>query len=422
MMRANLVVALLAALCMVGCGGGGSSSVAAATNNGGGTGGTTTPTGSNVQSVIVDNGPSVVASSNSPAVNTLYTDVTICMPGTSTCQTIDHIQVDTGSSGLRILSSVLTLSLPVQQDSSGNTFAECVQFVDGSSWGTLRTADVKISGEAASNQAVQVIGDPAFAVPSACSASGTTENTVTAFGANGILGVGPFIQDCGPACTQQGHAVYFSCASNGTCADTAMALTAQVSNPVASFTTDNNGVIIQLGPVSGTAASVSGSLIFGIGTQGNNGIGTAKVYTLDSNGSLTTTYKGTSLGQSFIDSGSNAYYFPDSTITVCAKGTSAPGFFCPSSTLSLTGTIIGANQVMANVSFSVANAVSLFQGSAIAAAATLAAPSTSVAADGSTFTGTNTFDWGLPFYYGRSVYTAIENQNTSAGLGPYFAF
>ena len=32
------------------------------------------------------------------------------------------------------------------------------------------------------------------------------------------------------------------------------------------------------------------------------------------------------------------------------------------------------------------------------------------------------FDWGLPFYFGRSVYTAIENQNTSAGMGPYFAF
>jgi cell division protein FtsI/penicillin-binding protein 2 len=75
------------------------------------------------------------------------------------------------------------------------------------------------------------------------------------------------------------------------------------------------------------------------------------------------------------------------------------------------------------VSFSVANADSLFKGStAIAAAATLAAPSTSVAADGSTFDGTQTFDWGLPFYYGRTVFTAIENQNTSAGLGPYFAF
>jgi hypothetical protein len=32
------------------------------------------------------------------------------------------------------------------------------------------------------------------------------------------------------------------------------------------------------------------------------------------------------------------------------------------------------------------------------------------------------FDWGLPFFYGRTVYTAIESQATPAGVGPYFAF
>jgi hypothetical protein len=32
------------------------------------------------------------------------------------------------------------------------------------------------------------------------------------------------------------------------------------------------------------------------------------------------------------------------------------------------------------------------------------------------------FDWGLPFYFGRTVFTAIESQNTPAGPGPYFAF
>jgi hypothetical protein len=32
------------------------------------------------------------------------------------------------------------------------------------------------------------------------------------------------------------------------------------------------------------------------------------------------------------------------------------------------------------------------------------------------------FDWGLPFFFGRTVYTAIEGQSTPAGVGPYFAF
>ena len=35
---------------------------------------------------------------------------------------------------------------------------------------------------------------------------------------------------------------------------------------------------------------------------------------------------------------------------------------------------------------------------------------------------TDTFDWGLPFFYGRSVYTAIQGAVTSVGTGPYVAF
>jgi Protein of unknown function (DUF3443) len=409
--RANLIAALVGMLCVVGCGGGDGS-----VSSG--------PKGGNVQAITVDSGPPLIAGSNSPAVNTLYTTVRICASGTDNCQDIDHIQVDTGSSGLRILSTALTLSLPLQQDSNGNVIVECVHFVDGSSWGPFRQADIKIANEVASNQKIQVIGDSAYpTVPTACIGTGATENTVTDFGANGILGIGPFIQDCGPACTQAGGATYYLCTSSTACTDSAMPLAMQITNPVASFAADNNGVIIELPAVSGTAASVSGSLTFGIGTLGNNGLGTAKVLTLDGIGALTTNYNTKTLASSFIDSGSNAYYFPDDTIHVCESTTSTPGFFCPATTLNLSATLVGINGVSSSVNFGVANASSLFSGSStVAAAVNLAAPSTTVAADGSTFDGSDTFDWGLPFYFGRKVYTAIENQNTSAGMGPYFAF
>jgi hypothetical protein len=33
-----------------------------------------------------------------------------------------------------------------------------------------------------------------------------------------------------------------------------------------------------------------------------------------------------------------------------------------------------------------------------------------------------TFDWGLPFFFGRNVFTAIESQNTPGGVGPYWAY
>jgi Protein of unknown function (DUF3443) len=410
--RANLIAALIGMLCVVGCGGGGSVA-----------GGGSTPSGSNVQAVTVDSGPAAIAGSNTPAVNTLYTTVTICVPGTSTCQDIDHIQVDTGSSGLRIISTALTLSLPLQKDSNGNVIAECVHFVDGSSWGPLRQADIKIAGETAGNQAVHIIGDTAYqTIPSGC--TGTPENTVTAFGANGILGVGPFIQDCGSWCVQSGGATYYTCTSNTTpsCTDTGMPLALQLTNPVTAFATDNNGVIIELPAVSSTAATVSGSLIFGIGTQSNNGLGTAKVVMLNASGAFTTDYKARMLGQSFIDSGSNAYYFPDDTIARCGQNTHAPEFFCPGTTLNLSATITGTNNVTLSINFNVADANNLFKtSSTVAAAVGLAHPSTSVGADGSIFTGADTFDWGLPLYFGRNVYTAIENKNTSAGMGPYFA-
>ena len=34
----------------------------------------------------------------------------------------------------------------------------------------------------------------------------------------------------------------------------------------------------------------------------------------------------------------------------------------------------------------------------------------------------STFDWGLPFYIGNTVFTAIEGYTTAVGTGPYVAF
>ncbi len=419
-MRGPLISLLACLFCLAACGGGGSG-VSAGGSSGGGGGGT----GSNVQAVVVDQGPPGLG--NTADVNILFTSVTVCVPGSTTCQTIDHIQVDTGSSGLRIISSVLSLSLPLLADAGNNALVECTQFVDGYSWGPLRQADVKIGGETAAGLAIQVIGDSAYPnVPSGCSSTGTAESTVAAFGANGVLGIGTFIQDCGPGCAQNAsNGIYYACPTNTTCAQAAVPADQQVSNPVASFATDNNGISITLPAVSGSgAASVSGSLTFGVGTQGNNALGSAAIYTVDPNlGSLKTTYQSTNLTDSFIDSGSNALYFPDSSIATCASNTAAPGFYCPPSTLNLTATIQGLNGTSAPVSFSVANAVSLFStSSTVTAASNLAAPSTTASGGSDQFNGSTSFDWGLPFYYGRTVYTVLEGRTAGGTAGPYFAF
>jgi Protein of unknown function (DUF3443) len=32
------------------------------------------------------------------------------------------------------------------------------------------------------------------------------------------------------------------------------------------------------------------------------------------------------------------------------------------------------------------------------------------------------FDWGVPFFFGRNVFVAIDGQQTPSGLGPYWAY
>src|SRR6266699_3808559 len=132
------------------------------------------------------------------ALNQPFATVTICVPGTSNCQMIDGILVDTGSMGLRILSSAVTLPLPQQTGAGGAPLVECLPFVDGITWGPVQTADIKLAGEQASAAAIQVIGVDRFpTIPSGCTSQGSAEETQADLSANGILGVGMFRQDCG---------------------------------------------------------------------------------------------------------------------------------------------------------------------------------------------------------------------------------
>jgi hypothetical protein len=399
-------LALVAILSVMSCGGGDSPASSSTTGP--------VAAASNVVSVVVDSGPTAT----SGAVNTLYATVTICVPGSTTqCQTIDHIQVDTGSYGLRVLAPVLTLTLPVTTASDGNSLVECTQFVDGYSWGPVALADVKISGESASSVPIQVIGDPNFsAVPANCSSTGTAEDTVATFGANGILGIGVFEQDCGTGCVSSADlGIYYSCTQAGACVSTAVAINSQVPNPVYLFPTDNNGTIIDMSAVPDPgAATVTGSLIFGIDTQANNKSGSQTVLTVDpNNGNFTTVFNGQSLTDSFIDSGTNGLYFNDSSITACASSNYS-GFYCPSNTLSFSATLTGQNAVSATSTFNVENAQTIATDNPTFTAFTALA--------GTYPSDTLAFDWGLPFYYGRRVATAIENHSTAVNTGPYIAF
>ncbi|HVY05297.1 MAG TPA: DUF3443 domain-containing protein [Burkholderiales bacterium] len=375
---------------------------------GGGGGGSSTPAGKqgpNVAGIVVESGPTA-------NVNLLFTTVTVCAPGTSRCQSIDHVLVDTGSVGLRLLNSVLSSSLALPQSTSGGTpVVECGQFAAGFTWGPVKLADVKMASETAANIPIQVVADPAFStIPAGCSNTGASIDTVATMGANGILGLDVFRQDCGTGCAQSALNIYFLCPSS-TCTATALPLAQQLQNPVGHFAVNNNGFVIDLPAIAAAGASrVDGTLAFGIGTQGNNGLGSARILDVDpATATFTTVVNGTTYAHSFMDSGSNAYFF-SSGIAVCG---SSADFYCPASTQTFNATNRGPGGTNIPVSFQVANAESLFAGRPFAFAYNNLAGTDPVNA---------TFDWGLPFFFGRSVFLALDGAATPGGSGPYLAF
>jgi len=391
---------------------------AGATSQTGGASGGPSTSDPNVVAITVDPGPS----GNNPYIDGAYASVTFCEPMTNNCQTVDHLLIDTGSVGVRVLESKINLNLPAATSTAGKNLAECLPFLSGTSWGPVRVADVNIGGETASNLRVQLIGETTYALAADC--SGTPINDLATLGLNGILGVGINVEDCGTACASQttNPGLYYACtaARTGGCAVTTLPVASQIANPISVFSVDNNGLSIQLPSIPENGAqSVSGQLVFGIGTRSNNGLGSAKVIQSDANGlSMTTFPVGGTAYNSIIDSGSNGLYFLNSTtakLSVCTSG-SWIGFYCPQTTTALGASLRGKDNSAVPVSFSVANA-SKFP-SQNCAFSTVGAPMTGYPTD-PTIPG---FDWGLPFYFGRTVFTALETKNTPAGTGPYFAF
>jgi hypothetical protein len=153
-------------------------------------------------------------------------------------------------------------------------------------------------------------------------------------------------------------------------------------------------------------------MIFGVGTQANNALGSATVLTLDNNFSITTSFNGSSMSNSFIDSGSNGFFFDDNSIAACQVAT---GFYCPSTPVTgLTAVNTGFNGTTSTVTFGVVNAESNFNnfpGDAVF-------PNSAGPSDG-TFTS---FDFGLPFFYGRNVFTTIQGSTAPGGVTPYWAY
>lgn len=394
---------LMAAATLAGCGGGdGGSSNSTSSSSGNSSSGA-----KNQTIVTVAHGVEGVA--NIPTVS-----VTVCAPGSATnCQTIGNVLVDTMSYGLRLTNTAASQvlgSLGVETDRGGNQIAECSLFADGYMWGTVRTADVKIGGETASNLPIAIAGDMTSSAPTSCSdrSVGGALNTASAIGANGILGVGVTPYDCGSSCVDDASdSTYYSCADGSNCTQTTIALANQVTNPVTKFSTDSNGVVLAMATAdSAGSSSVTGTLTFGIGTQSNNTYSASRKLMTDSYGDVNSTMVNASYsGFAFFDSGSNAYFFVDSSLATCSDGV----FFCPASTTtrSVTVSSYSGTSTSTEVTMEIANADTLYQ-------------SGNYAFDDLAGAGVpGAVDIGLPFFYGTSVYFGYDQTPLGGTQKPY---
>lgn len=377
---------------------------------------------------------------SSVLMNIPTVSIKICTPGTSNCQVISNILLDTGSTGLRLYSQAISIPLGTVQASSGVPYGECYQFGSAVSyWGTVQTADVYLggaglTGEKISSLNFQVMNSTFKSVPTDCSQNGTFQiSSGPDFdGYNGLIGIQPFTLDCGENCTpDSAAAIYYTCPTNSsTCSNVSlMPSSMQVPNPVARLGSDGNGFVVQVPTVAenGAASLSGGFVVFGIGTQSDNQPSGVTVIPNDSYGSFLTVFDGQSLPYSFIDSGSNDLAFPtpnSSTIPSCSfsLGGNTITMFCPQSPESFTAILTSnsgsSNQL--NVGFQLMNGETAWEDPVNTIYSNIGEPITDGTLSGNGSSVAQTFDWGLPIFFGKTIYFGMENSSIPGlGSGPF---
>jgi hypothetical protein len=356
--------------------------------------------------------------------NIPYTSVKVCVAGSTTnCRVVNGIVLDTGSVGLRLFASKLQGSGFSPLAVSGGGLGECFNFIASVAWGSVAQADIYMGGEVAKNTPIQIMDDlNRFSpIPSGCNPGGLpvlSSPSALAAGANGVLGIGDLPNDL------NGDVTYYSCANN-TCAILSTPGTF-VLNPVSNIhsdvsgagSTDYNGVALSMNTVSsGGQAADYGNLALGIGPAANDTAGASvQVFLANSSGFMEAKLGNTTL-PAYLDTGTNAYAFNAiPAISQCSSNNPSNGpWYCPASTLleQITNEGFNGSPKSTPAPFSVGNAQQLSQ-NGVWTEPEMAGPIASL------------FDWGMPFFYGRTVYIGVGPAYLSSSFtsvdAPFFAY
>jgi hypothetical protein len=386
---------------------------------------------------------------NGNAINVPYVSLSICQPNTNNCVTLDHVLLDTGSTGLRVVSSLVDKLNLQPLNINGSQINECITFGTGYTWGPVARADIRLGGQTARNIPINLLGGSNISVPNACSeyAMPPYESSVETFGSNAIIGVNPSIFDTGniyadPDINAGGG--YYTCNANdesGTtsCSYYYLSESQQVANPIAFLTDENgvalnnNGLILSLPAVNSAAANeVTGSLTFGINTQVNNVLNkNAPILqgTLQFGNPIVTI--GSNYAESnwtaLFDSGTQGYLITNNGNLLCAPDTETnptgpyAGLLCPIQPLNLTANITSYNFVGDSVAnaFKITNALTWINDFPNAHVY----PNLGYYMPGNDNVASGIFIWGLPFFLGKDVYLGFT-QRTVDGVesSPFNSF
>lgn len=370
----------------------------------------------NVVPLVVDRGYNGLAS------NTSFITLTVCIPNTNDCQVLDHVFVDTGSTGLRINQSALNINLR-SINFYESTIYQCMKFGEGYTFGPAATADVRIGGETAKNIPVQVFNDVDHSnVPTDCS-NGLPFADLNNFGAKAIVGVNPYSNP------NNNYTGVYTCRESQPCAkvENPREIPVQLNlNPVVAFSKDNNGLIINLPPVNfAESSALVGYMVFGLDTQNNNQVNSSPVKVLgSSNPDFQVGYfhaNSNSLNSSYaiFDSGYQTYYFYDANMAQCTlPNPDGHSYYCPNSFPQYWSSRIS--------SYNSADIVGEISALIINYEVTLGLHDTVVPGLGEVASQVDNLTiYGLPFFFGKRVYIGLMGESgnqTPLGIGPAWGY
>lgn len=388
-------------------------------------GGSTAPSNSSVGSgnvvpLIAD------AGYNGNGTNRSYITITLCQSGTENCQTIDHILVDSGSTGLRINQSALTLTGLTPITYQGIPVYECMLYGAGYGYGPAVTGDLKLANEVASNIPIQIFYDTTQVnVPDSCSQSTTNFANLNNSGAHGIIGINPYSNPN----NQYTAGGVFACTTPESSSCTLVPspdtnLIPLTVNPISAFAQDNNGAIFDLPNVpTATNTPIIGSLIFGLNTQNNNQVPTTSITKVPGNPTESfpvgffNAYSGSVNGIAIFDSGTPLYAFYYTGMAACPITGILSGYYCPNpSPQNWNSLIQGYNSTtITNVSVPILNYTnnSGINDTLI--------PYLGAISDANS----NLTIYGLTFFFGQKIYLGFMGQTgnqTPIGTGPAWAY